>query len=66
MIFARSMLQIYKKFEIPEPVGLGNGYAVIVLGVGNVKVISPLCHGKKIVEWMFDVVYVSLVFMQQL
>ena len=58
MTFKKYVLHSYKEFETPEPVGLGDGRTVTALGTGKVKVISQIQHGKKIVGWMTDVLYV--------
>ena len=58
MTFEKYVLHSYKEFETPEPVGLGDGRTVTALGMGKVKVISQIQHGKKVVRWMTDVLYV--------
>ena len=58
MIFEKYVLHSYKEFETPEPVGLGDGRTVTALGMGKAKVISQVQHGKKVVGWMTDVLYV--------
>ena len=58
MTFQKDVLSYYRKFETPEPVGLGDGRTVNALGTGKVKIMSYLYHGKKTVGWMTDVLYV--------
>ena len=58
MTFEKYVLHSYKEFETPEPVGLGDGRTVTALGTGKAKVISQIQHGKNVVEWMTDVLYV--------
>ena len=72
MTFERGILYNYKEFEIPEPVGLGDGRTVTASGAGKVKVTSHMCNGKKIIGWMLmycmcqNSPIICLVFMQQL
>ena len=40
MRFQKDVLSNYRKFETPEPVGLGDGRSVSALGTGKVKVLS--------------------------
>ena len=57
MTFQTSVLYDYKEFVTPEPVGLGDGYSILAVGSGKVKVITQH-NGDKVVVWMTDVLYV--------
>ena len=48
----------YKDLETPEPVGVGDGRTVSVIGIGKVKVFTQLHNGERVVCWMTDVLYV--------
>ena len=58
MTFQKDVFSYYRKFETPEPVGLGDKRTVNALGTGKVKIMSYLYHDKKTVGWMTDVLYV--------
>ena len=58
MTFEKNVLQQYKEFKAPEPVGLGDGRNVEALGVGSVKVTTQLHHGENVSCWISDVLYV--------
>ena len=58
MTFEGSVIQNYKEFDNPEPVGLGDGRTITAIGAGKVNNVSQLFHGKRVVAWITDVLYV--------
>uniref|UniRef100_A0A1X7TQ29 Uncharacterized protein n=1 Tax=Amphimedon queenslandica TaxID=400682 RepID=A0A1X7TQ29_AMPQE len=58
MTFQREVLRKYKKFEVPESVGLGDCHEVNALGTWSIKFVSKLPNNKRMIGWMHNVLYV--------
>lgn len=58
MTFQKEILRGYKRFQTPKAIGLGDGYTVEAVGVGDVKITRKSFRGNKTPGKMHNVLYV--------